>query len=50
HVPKRYPENPALGMWVNNQRTAKRAGRLSEERSARLDALGFVWDLRKRTR
>jgi len=50
HVPRKYPENPALGVWVNNQRAAKRAGTLSKKRIARLNALGFVWDLRKRTR
>ncbi|MBM3773454.1 MAG: helicase, partial [Acidimicrobiia bacterium] len=50
HVPRGYPENPALGSWVMTQRTAKRAETLSEERIARLDALGCVWDPRKRTR
>ena len=45
-----YPENPALGLWVSTQRVEKRAGTLSEERIARLDALEFVWELRTRTR
>ena len=42
-----YPENPALGLWVSKQRTAKRVGTLSTERIARLDALAFVWDSHK---
>ena len=41
-VPKRWPENPKLGRWVNSQRTAWNKGRLSDARMERLDALGFV--------
>ncbi|KQO38893.1 helicase associated domain-containing protein [Aeromicrobium sp. Leaf245] len=33
-----------LGRWVNTQRLARRAGRLSAERTALLDDLGLVWD------
>ena len=36
----------ALGKWVGKQRTASNKGRLSQERKQRLDALGFVWDVR----
>jgi superfamily II DNA or RNA helicase len=45
-VPLRWPENPALGRWVNNQRAACKAGRLSSDKVARLTALGFVWVIR----
>ena len=41
-VPKRWPENPKLGRWVNSQRTAWNKGHLSDARRERLDALGFV--------
>lgn len=42
-VPDRWPENPTLARWVTNRRQARRAGKLSAERIAQLDALGFVW-------
>jgi superfamily II DNA or RNA helicase len=42
-VPARWPENPALGLWVVNQRRVRKAGNLSPDRIARLDALGFEW-------
>jgi len=32
-----------LGHWVTSQRTARRKGKLSEERVKKLDDLGFVW-------
>ena len=35
----------SLGMWVNRQREEFKAGRLSEERIARLESIGFVWDM-----
>ncbi|MSR07574.1 MAG: helicase, partial [Gemmatimonadetes bacterium] len=34
-----------LGQWVGKQRTAASKGTLSPERRAKLDTLGFVWDL-----
>ncbi len=43
-VPDEWSENPQLGTWVSNQRRAFRKGKLSEERVARLEALGFEWD------
>jgi Helicase associated domain len=33
-----------LGGWCAGQRTTRREGRLSADRVAALDALGFVWD------
>jgi hypothetical protein len=36
-----------LGNWVHTQRTLHKQGRLDEERIARLDAIGFTWDLRR---
>ncbi len=33
-----------LGSWVHIQRRAKRNGKLSEEKTRRLDEVGFAWD------
>lgn len=33
-----------LGRWVNTQRVWRRSGRLSQDRTDRLDELGFVWE------
>jgi len=37
-----------LGLWVSNQRQFLKKNRLSEERKERLEALGFVWEPKKR--
>eukprot|EP00899_Mesostigma_viride_P023048 jgi/Mesvir1/3928/Mv19867-RA.2 len=42
-VKKKHEPHPALGYWVNEQRIAGRENRLSDERRARLDAVGFSW-------
>jgi len=46
-VPQRWPENQSLGIWVDHQRQAKKKGKLSQERIAKMDAIGFVWARRK---
>jgi predicted helicase len=47
NVPQRWPDNPQLARWVNNQRNAKTGGKLSDERTERLDAEGFQWQVHK---
>jgi len=42
-VPQAWGENPQLGRWVCQQRDLEKEKRLSSERKARLDELGFVW-------
>ena len=46
NVSKGWFEDPQLGTWVDVQRHSRKRGRLSAERSQRLDALGFEWDPR----
>lgn len=43
-VPKKWEENPGLGAWVAQMRERKRAGKLDEEKVARLDKLDFTWN------
>jgi hypothetical protein len=40
-------QNIELGRWVAAQRQAKKATQLSGERQAKLDSIGFVWNIRK---
>ena len=42
HVPQSYTN---LGGWCNNQRQAMKKGKLSPDRIARLEAIGFKWSL-----
>jgi superfamily II DNA or RNA helicase len=42
-VPRGYTPNPRLGIWVARQRRYCSMGKLSTERIARLEALGFEW-------
>ncbi len=44
NVPSHYPVDVELANWVGNQRSFKRRGRLTPERIARLEAIGFSWD------
>ena len=43
-VPKGYAENPKLGDFVQNQRTANRAGRIRPDRKELLDKIDFAWN------
>ena len=43
----RWPDNPKLASWVSNQRSAKKASKLSEEKMQRLTEMGFQWVIRK---
>jgi hypothetical protein len=43
-VPKEYNENPPLGAWVSKQRKLFNKGKLSIERSQRLEAMGVIWE------
>ena len=44
NVPQSYVANPPLGMWCSTQRTHKNKGALTEDRIARLAAIGFQFD------
>jgi len=41
-VPQRYSNNPELGRWVGTQRGQRL--KISKERAAKLDSIGFTWD------
>ena len=42
-VPYRYNEDPRLGQWVNNQRTAHKKKAMSIEHASLLNHIGFDW-------
>lgn len=42
-VPAGWPKNQTLANWVGVQRARKIDGKLSDERQASLDSLGFTW-------
>jgi superfamily II DNA or RNA helicase len=46
NVPFGWPEDPQLAAWVGSQRQLRREGRLSTDRTQRLDHLGFQWEPR----
>ncbi|MCY2996009.1 MAG: Helicase associated domain protein [Planctomycetota bacterium] len=48
-VPAQRSENPRLSSWVGSQRSARKAGRLSQDRIELLDEAGFIW-VKKRGR
>jgi Helicase associated domain len=47
---KEWKDNPELGSWVREQRKLGNRGKLSADRKARLDALGFDWNPRANKR
>ena len=54
NVPSRYAENPQLAAWVKRQRRQYKfmcegkPSSMTKERIARLEAVGFEWDLRSK--
>ena len=49
NIPLNFPENPKLARFVNQNRTRRNKGELSQERIEKLDAVGFVWSASTRT-
>ncbi|KAL7460098.1 hypothetical protein ACHAXS_000565 [Conticribra weissflogii] len=47
NVPYRYPIDPTLGRWVQNQREFRKKRTLRKDRVERLEELGFQWVMRK---
>jgi hypothetical protein len=43
NVPQHWKENSKLGLWVRDQRVARKKGKLPHEKYYLLDKLGFVW-------
>jgi hypothetical protein len=50
NVPWEFPPDPALGIWVFNLRARKKRGELTEDKILSLDALGFCWERRERSK
>lgn len=48
-IPQKYPLNPSLGKWVNNQRTLFKKGLLSKYKIDKLNELNFIWDIQENT-
>ena len=44
YVPGSHPE---LGIWVSNQRSGYKKGRIQSERICKLDEIGFIWEVEK---
>jgi hypothetical protein len=42
-VPKNWPQDPGLALWVEKQRRRKKLGGISTAQEQQLDALGFLW-------
>mmetsp|Transcript_13553 Transcript_13553/g.30355 ORF Transcript_13553/g.30355 Transcript_13553/m.30355 type:complete len:148 (-) Transcript_13553:265-708(-) len=40
---KKYAPDPVLGLWVSEQRTAKRERRLNQDQVQELEKIGFSW-------
>jgi hypothetical protein len=50
NVPRSYERNPPLGNWCNKQKKLFNNINLSDERTDKLNELGFEWNIRKRKR
>lgn len=46
-VPTHYVKDESLGNWVHCQRQMKRTGGLRDDRFAKLESIGFVWNVKK---
>ena len=46
-VPRDWPQRQTLANWVHNQRHKRRKGKLSAEKTRKLDGLGFCWSIYK---
>jgi superfamily II DNA or RNA helicase len=46
NVPQHWKESKQLGKWVNTQRTQLKRNKMEAERKAKLDSVGFVWDMK----
>ncbi|KAL7448596.1 hypothetical protein ACHAWC_000756 [Mediolabrus comicus] len=46
NVPRSYEPNPQLGEWVNTQRQFVKTKKLAADRVAKLEQLGFRWNVR----
>jgi len=44
NVPPKYQESPLLLTWIRNQRTHYKQKKLSQERIALLESIGFIWN------
>jgi len=49
-VPYRFKtkDGYGLGIWVSNRRRDYKRGKLPQDRIDQLEALGFIWDLKKK--
>jgi hypothetical protein len=47
-VSRNWKENVKLGQWVQSLRRLKLSGRLSDDKIARLESIGFEWRLRQK--
>jgi outer membrane biogenesis lipoprotein LolB len=45
NVPRSYSKNIKLALWVKIQRGAYRKNKLSDDRKAKLQSIGFSWSL-----
>ena len=43
NVPRVYPENEALAVWLETQRTNERYDKINPDRKAKLSAIGVTW-------